>query len=120
MNHNPLGWTPHDGETVHLNPRNRWSLPAGRYRLSRIGDSWLLEGIANDGRAITTLALLVAAEVAAALTAIGAGELAREEEQVRLRLHAPLQQRRAGRWQRQHDASERALFRAANEPGLGL
>lgn len=115
-----LGWTPRDGETVHLNPRNGWQLPAGRYKLNRGPNGWTLAGVTNSAARRVGAAQLIGAEVAGTLTAIGEGELAREAEEVRLRLNAPLQQRRAGRWTRQHDASDLALFRTASEPGLGL
>jgi hypothetical protein len=61
---------------------------------------------------------LVALERAGRITPIPADELARERKEVALRLAAPLMQGRAARYRRQHDASDLALFRHANEPGL--
>lgn len=119
---NGLGWTPSDGDTVHLNPRNRWEVPAGRYRLTkRLNGSWQLAGLTCDARlANIATAHLIAADVATTLTPIPGDELQREAERVRLRLHAPLRGNRYGDMLRQHDASDLALFRSANEPGLAL
>ena len=61
---------------------------------------------------------LIAAEVNASLTVIPRCQLDRESQELHLRLHAPLQGSRTGRMRRQHDASDLALFRAADEARL--
>jgi hypothetical protein len=117
-----LGWSPRDGETVHLNPRNRWQLPAGRYTLhAGKQDLWALQLVSGAlaVRRVVERADLVSEE-ARTLTPISADELERERREVQLRAHAPLRGNRRGPMLAQHDASELALFRAANEPGLGL
>lgn len=111
-----LGWTPRDGDTVHLHPRNAWAMPAGRYRLTRGRTYWRASGVTVAGFWLRTEAELTEAEAAAILTPISAAELERERQLVQLRAVAPLRPVR----HRQHDASDLALFRAANEPGLGL
>lgn len=47
-------------------------------------------------------------------------ELERERQELALRAAAPLRGNRHGTMQRQHDASDLALFRAANEPALAF
>lgn len=123
-----LGWTPRDGDLVQLAARNRFDLPAGRYRLLRLPASarcntperWRLEGIASDATQDLSGAMLAAMECAASLQPVGSGQLEREAEELRLRLHAPLMGLRSGAYKAQHDASDLALFRAADEPGLAL
>lgn len=115
-----LGWTPKDGELVKLASRNRWQLPAGRYKLEHgAAQYWHLSGITNDThtRGIC-LAHLIGAETAGSLEPLPAAVIEREAQEVRLRLHAPLQGKRTGKTVRQHDASDLALFRSSNEPGL--
>jgi hypothetical protein len=115
-------WTPRDGETVHLNARNPWAMPAGRYRVSLYSNgSVRLDCIQHPAfHVIREAEALAAAEGAAILTPISDAELERERHEVQLRAAAPLRQRRTGAWRAQHDASDLALFRAANETGLGL
>lgn len=117
-----LGWTPQDGETVHLNPRNRWGLPAGRYQLEKqageFNDTWHLRGITVTGWDSAQGAHLREQERLGTLTPISADELARERQEVQLRTTAPLRGNRRGPMRPQHDASDLALFRHANEPRL--
>lgn len=114
-----LGWTPKTGEIVHLNPRNRWQLPAGRYRLDR-GQSgyWHLVALAllSDHLKETKgvpVAHLIAAEVAGTLTVIDPEQIERDRQVMAMQSLAPMRSPR-----RQHDTSDLALFKAANEPGL--
>ena len=110
-----LGWTPQDGETVHLNRDNSFDVPAGRYKLARRSPSTFeLSGLTSDACVTVALGRLICAETAGTLTPITAAAIEREALEVRLRLHSPLRNVRC----RQHDASDLALFRSADEPGL--
>lgn len=112
-------WSPRNGETIHLSARNRWSLPAGRYRLERErGGDFQLHGVTVAGWASVHPAALREEERLGALEPISAGELARERQTVELRAVAPLRAPGGRVIERQHDASDLALFRAANEPRL--
>jgi hypothetical protein len=114
-------WTPRDGETVHLRAGNGFGLPAGRYCLGETASgNWRLLGVSAPARYCTTRGRLILQEGETILTPISDAELERERHEVQLRAAAPLRQRRTGAWRAQHDASDLALFRAANEPGLGL
>lgn len=116
-NPDPFAWQPSDNETIHLNPRNPWNLPAGRYWLQDQGrHTWRIYGPGTDRCARAVSIQLKTAEQAGILTPIGPDELARERQTVQLRAAAPLRMVR----HRQHDASDLALFRHAAEPGLGL
>lgn len=122
-----MGWTPRDGDLVKVPARNRFDLPAGRYRLLRIGggrgaspERWRLEGIACDAVQDLSGAMLAACECGGSVLPIDRTQLGREVEEMRLRLHAPLMGLRSGSWKPQYDASDLALFRAADEPGLAL
>lgn len=123
-----LGWTPSAGDIVEIAARNRWDLPAGRYRLLRLHrnsrcetpDRWRLEGITSDAVQDMSGAMLAGAECSGAIRPIDGNRLGRDVEELRLRLHAPLLGKRAGAPVAQHDASGLALFRAADEPGLAL
>ena len=131
--HNPLTWTPRDGETVHLRRGNPFGAPAGRYTLRRwfgepgdvivgepgdviVGEPYDLVGGGDCGA--TYRDELVAMEASGVLTPISQSELAREIEEVRLRLRAPLRGNRLGAMRAQHDASALPLFTAANETAL--
>lgn len=123
--HNPLTWTPRDGETVHLRRGNPFGAPAGRYTLRRwfgepgdviVGEPYDLVGGGDCGA--TYRDELVAMEASGVLTPISQSELAREVEEVRLRLRAPLRGNRLGAMRAQHDASALPLFVAVNEPAL--
>lgn len=129
MKHEPgLGWTPRDGDLVQIGQRNRFDLPAGRYRLLRVGggarglspERWRIEGIASDARQDLSGAMLAACECGGSLQPVERSAPTREAEEVRLRLHAPLMGLRSGQHRAQHDASGLDLFRAADEPGLAL
>lgn len=123
-----LGWTPADGDLVQLAERNRFDLPAGRYRLIRLprnarlpmGQGWKLEGITSDAVQELSGAMLAAMECGGSITPCDGTTLASEATELRLRLHAPLMGLRSGKHRPQHDASGLDLFRAADEPGLGL
>lgn len=117
-----LNWTPRDGDTIHLRGDNHFQLPAGRYRLTKgAGEYWHLHGVTN-GQHVTGIRPnhLAAQEAAQVLTPISEAEIERERQEVGLRLVAPLRGARHRPMLPQHDASELALFRAANEPELGL
>lgn len=118
--HNPLTWTPRDGETVHLCRDNQWKLPAGRYTLDcEPGDSrWRIIRSDGCGEGWVAIEELQSLERRGTLTPISQSELAREVEEVRLRLRAPLRGNRLGAMRAQHDASALPLFVAANEPAL--
>lgn len=123
-----LGWTPREGDLVQIAPRNRFDLPAGRYRLLRIGggargqspERWRLEGTTCDARQDLSGAMLAGCECSGALQPVERGTPSREAAELRLRLHAPLMGLRSGKHRPQHDASALDLFRAADEPGLAL
>ena len=123
-----LGWSPRDGDLVEVPARNRFDLPAGRYRLLRIGrgargsspERWRLEGIASDAVQDLSGAMLAACECGGSIRPIGRTALGREATEIRLRLHAPLMGLRSGNYKPQHDESELALFRACDEPALKL
>ena len=112
-------WTPTNGETVHLNGRNNWHRPAGRYTLTeRGGDVWLIVSPSTAQTTTTTRAMLHDACRAAILTPISADELEREKQMLDVRINAPLRASNGRRVQRQHDASSLALFQHADEPSL--
>lgn len=121
-----LGWTPSDGDLVQVAQRNRFDLPAGRYRLLRVGggaraatpDRWRLEGVTSDARQDLSGALLAACECGGSIAPLDGTRLAAEAQELRLRLHAPLMGKRSGAMVAQHDASDLSLFRAADEQGL--
>lgn len=76
-----IHWTPADGETVHLNPRNPWLLPAGRYELERLPAherDFALRGLQLYAwRTVDTLDLQ-RAERATALTPIDPAQIERD------------------------------------------
>jgi len=121
-----LGWTPQSGDIVQLAARNRWDMPAGRYRLLKIRrnarcetpDRWRLEGIACDAVQDMSGAMLAGAECAGSIQPVDRSRIEREAEEIRLRLHAPLMGLRSGRHKPQHDCSGLGLFAAADAPGL--
>lgn len=115
-------WTPQHGGIVHLSARNRFGLPAGRYRTEKDGTTpyYQLHGVTTAGWASIHPAALRDEERCGALTPLSAAELDRERQEVQLRASAPLRQSRHRPPMAQHDASDLALFRAVNEPRLGL
>lgn len=107
-----LGWTPRDGETVHLRSGNAWSFPAGRYTLSHHGgDVWTVRsrGGASSG-AIRDL--LQEQEGATILTPISPAELEREKQAVQMLAQSPMRGRRD-----QHGTGALGLF-ASDQGGL--
>lgn len=123
-----LGWTPQSGDIVQLAARNRWDMPAGRYRLLKIRrnsrcetpDRWRLEGISCDGSQDMSGAMLAGAECAGSILPVDGGQLGRDIEEIRLRLHAPLMGCRSGKHKPQQGETGLDLFAAVDQPGLGL
>ena len=120
--HKPtLGWVPQTGDLLEMAPRNRWNFPAGRYRLSRSTQGrFRLAGVTTDAETTLSPAMLTAAHIGGSFRPIDGQTLDAEAQEIALRLRAPLMGNRRSSHRAQHDASALDLFRAANEPGLGL
>lgn len=114
-----FAWQPVDGATIHLGRGNCWQLPGGRYTLKHHGlDAWDVVGVTSDAAQAIYGPNLVEEHAAGRVTPISAAELERDRRVVELRSAAPLRGNRAGAMLAQHDASDLALFRAANEPAM--
>lgn len=82
--------------------------------------NWRLSHLNTGQGRLTTGYRLTRLEADFVLTPITAADLARERQELQLRLTAPLRQPRFRPMCDQHDASALPMFVAANEPGLGL
>lgn len=100
-----LGWTPRDGETVHLRSGNAWSFPAGRYTLRHHGgEVWTIRSRGGESFAANQ-DLLEHQESATILTPISPAELEREKQAVQLLAQSPMRGRRD-----QHGTGALGLF----------
>lgn len=114
-----FAWQPRHGGFVHLARRNPWQLESGRYRLDCPGGQAVrLVHPSGSSFIATTCGEVQAAEAAGTVTPISAADIARDQQELALRLAAPLRGNRRGAMRAQLGTNDLDLFGAAAAPQL--